>query len=907
MRISQKLVLEFLMGSLCVGAMAFICLSRLQRIAEPLNKEIPQTIQDVNEKSHLDSLAQLMRYYDEVLTQSARNYAFTQDNKWEQRYRNTEPKLDKIIKEALEKGDGRDKELFSNIDTANLALVKMEYESIELVNNGKAQEAVRILQNSEYQDQKNIYGQGLLDYISEQGMEYDYAISTSTKKIESANRHAQDLIRTSTLWILSFVIFILLILVGTNSIIFYSIANPIAKLKTAASEIGQGRLETKVKIDSNDEIGELAAAFNSMAGNLMQITTSNNKLNKEINERKLAEEMLKVSEEKFRTIFNNSNDGIIITDLETKRFHDANKSLCQMLGYSLEEFKMLGVTNIHPKEHLPYVMEQIEKQSKDSLAPAIDLPMRRKDGSIFYASVLGTKMNLVEKDYMVAIFRDITERKRAEEAILRATNEWENTFDSINDVITIHDLDFNILHANKAALTTFGLNSQEIIGKKCYQIYHHKEYPPDYCPGCQILKTGVPVKGEFYEPALNCYLELQACPRLDENNNIEGLVHIAKNITERKHTEQKNRELAVIVEFSNDAIIGKDLNGIITSWNKAAEIIYGYTEAEVIGKSISVLTTKERQDEALQLLEKIKNGEYVEHFETVRLTKYGKRIDVSLTISPIKNTKGEVIGASTIARDISERKRGEEQREKILKELEKVNRELNDFAYVISHDLKAPLRGISTLTDWITNDYADKLDDDGKEHLKLLSSRVSRMHNLIEGVLQYSKVGRVRETRVTVNLNEIVSEVIDMICPPENITISIETELPVIRCERTRILQVFQNLLSNAVKYIDKPQGLIIIDCIEEDDYWQFSVSDNGPGIEEKYFNKIFQIFQTLSSGENFESTGVGLTIAKKIVEMYGGRIWVESVPGEGTTFLFTLSKHEAEVNNAQYQTNNAN
>jgi len=254
--------------------------------------------------------------------------------------------------------------------------------------------------------------------------------------------------------------------------------------------------------------------------------------------------------------------------------------------------------------------------------------------------------------------------------------------------------------------------------------------------------------------------------------------------------------------------------------------------------------------------------------------------------------------------EIAEREKSEMKQAELLNTIAKTNEELKDFAYIISHDLKAPLRGISTLAEWITNDYADKFDDDGKEQMKLLSSRVSRMHNLIEGVLQYSRVGRVNEERVQINLNELVPEVIDMVSPPENISITIENELPVITCEQTRIMQVFQNLISNAIKYMDKPDGWVKIGCVEEDDHWIFSVSDNGPGIEDKYFEKIFQIFQTLSSRDEFESTGVGLTVTKKIVELYGGRIWVESTLGQGSTFFFSLLKKESEVYDAKYETN---
>jgi light-regulated signal transduction histidine kinase (bacteriophytochrome) len=246
--------------------------------------------------------------------------------------------------------------------------------------------------------------------------------------------------------------------------------------------------------------------------------------------------------------------------------------------------------------------------------------------------------------------------------------------------------------------------------------------------------------------------------------------------------------------------------------------------------------------------------------------------------------------------------RAEQRQAQLLEDLEKVNRELKDFAYIVSHDLKAPLRGIATLAEWIATDYADKLDEQGREQISLLTGRVVRMRNLIDGILQYSRIGRVKEKKDVVNLNDLVSEVVDMVAPPENISITIENELPTIECEQTRITQVFQNLISNAVKYMDKPQGQVKIGCIEEDDRWKFSVSDNGPGIEEKHFERIFQLFQTLSPQDKSESTGIGLTVAKKIAELCGGKIWVRSKVGEGSTFFFTLPKQEMGVKNAELQ-----
>lgn len=241
--------------------------------------------------------------------------------------------------------------------------------------------------------------------------------------------------------------------------------------------------------------------------------------------------------------------------------------------------------------------------------------------------------------------------------------------------------------------------------------------------------------------------------------------------------------------------------------------------------------------------------------------------------------------------EISERERAEERQIELNRELETINKELNDFAYIVSHDLKEPLRAISSLSSWIATDYAGKLDEPGKEQIDLLLKRVERMYDLIEGILQYSRAGRIREEKVEVNLNDLVREVLEMLPGKKNIGVIIENALPTIEFEKTRVEQVFQNLLSNAVKFMDKPTGEIRIACVDDNGYYRFSVKDSGPGIEERYFERIFQMFQTLSPRDELESTGIGLALVKKIVEMYGGRVWVESRVGYGSTFHFTLPK----------------
>jgi light-regulated signal transduction histidine kinase (bacteriophytochrome) len=237
------------------------------------------------------------------------------------------------------------------------------------------------------------------------------------------------------------------------------------------------------------------------------------------------------------------------------------------------------------------------------------------------------------------------------------------------------------------------------------------------------------------------------------------------------------------------------------------------------------------------------------------------------------------------------RKEAELRQAALMEELAAANQELERFAYVVSHDLKAPLRGVTTIVEWLFEDYTDKLDDEGKEQMRLLVSRVQRMQKLIDGILNYSRAGRVREDLIETDLNTMLDAIVDLVSPPGHITMAVEKPFPTLACEQTRLSQVFQNLLSNAIKYMNKPQGRITVTCAEQADHWRFGVADNGQGIDRKDFERIFEIFVTLKSKDVCDSTGVGLAVVKKIVESWGGRIWVESEKGQGSTFFFTLPK----------------
>jgi signal transduction histidine kinase/ligand-binding sensor domain-containing protein len=229
--------------------------------------------------------------------------------------------------------------------------------------------------------------------------------------------------------------------------------------------------------------------------------------------------------------------------------------------------------------------------------------------------------------------------------------------------------------------------------------------------------------------------------------------------------------------------------------------------------------------------------------------------------------------------------------EETARALENSNKELKQFAHIISHDLKVPLRGVNQLAEWTLDDYSEALDKKGKKNLELLKKRTKFMNDMIQALLEYSKIGRDKSKIEDIDFNKLLEETIVSLSPPENIKIIIENKLPKYKGDKTLSSKIFENLLSNAIKYADKNEVIIKINCVEEDNKWKFSVSDNGAGIEKKYFDKIFQIFETLDHTKTYESIGIGLTMAKKIVETEGGKIWVESEKGSGATFYFTLPK----------------
>lgn len=244
-----------------------------------------------------------------------------------------------------------------------------------------------------------------------------------------------------------------------------------------------------------------------------------------------------------------------------------------------------------------------------------------------------------------------------------------------------------------------------------------------------------------------------------------------------------------------------------------------------------------------------------------------------------------------------ENRKMSERQSALLKKLEAANRDLRDFAHVISHDLKAPLRSIRSLVDWLAADYAEKFDDAGKEKMRLLSERAAQMHGMIDGILKYSQIGCGYNPRENVALEPLIRDVIAGLGPSADIRFDLHGPFPIIAAERICLYQVFQNLISNAINFLDKPMGRIGIHCRDAGIQWEFEVEDNGPGIEARNLERIFGLFQTAVPQVNPKTqSGIGLAIVRKLVESHGGKVWVHSNPGKGSCFHFSLPKEIIQI-----------
>jgi PAS domain S-box-containing protein len=504
-----------------------------------------------------------------------------------------------------------------------------------------------------------------------------------------------------------------------------------------------------------------------------------------------------------------------------------------------------------------------------------------------------------------------TEQAGARSEVIRASElSYRRLFEAARDGIMILDVETGRINdVNPFLVELLGFSRSEMIGKTVGELSPFKDIESNKVMLDRLQKDGY-VRHEHLplERRDGRHIAVEFVSNVYQTGDRNVIQCNIRDITERKRAEKTASRLAAIIESSDDAIIGEDLDGNIQSWNAGAEKIFGYSAAEMAGGPITPLLPAERLEEEHSILEKIKRGESVPHLETVRVRKDGSRVEVSITVSPIKDSAGKVVGASKVARDITERRQAAEALRRINTELEQhiaertaqlqaANGELEAFSYSVSHDLRAPLRHVMGYVDLLRNEAGASLSGKGLAHLRTISEAAKRMGELIDDLLAFSRAGRVGLQKRDINLDELVREMLREFqadTKERNIVWQIHP-LPAVWADHNLLRQALANLISNAVKFTTaRAQAEIEIGCgPDTNGETVIFIRDNGAGFDPRYAHKLFGVFQRLHSAVEFEGTGIGLANVQRIIGRHGGRAWAEGVVDGGATFYFSIPKRK--------------
>ena len=478
--------------------------------------------------------------------------------------------------------------------------------------------------------------------------------------------------------------------------------------------------------------------------------------------------------------------------------------------------------------------------------------------------------------------------------------------DSSDDSIVSITLQGIVTSWNRGAEQMFGYSAAEAIGQNISLIIPPELYPDEEDVLARIRRDE---KVEHYEVIRQTHdgrkldVSLAVSAIKDSQGRIIGASTVARDITSRRRAYEERERLAAIIDSSDDAIVSKTLEGIITSWNRGAEQMFGYNAAEAIGRHITLIIPPELHPEEHDVLAHLRRGEKIDHYETVRQTKDGRKLNISLTVSPIKDAQGRIIGASKVARDVTLRKRADEERERIRareeaarRTAEEANRLKDDFLATVSHELRNPLNSI---VGWAGLLRSGKLDEKTvRRAVDAILRGAQAQDQIISDLLDVARIvnGRLRLDIRPVQLVEVLESAIDTVRPAaEAKQIRLQTLLDPaaspLAGDPDRLRQVFWNLLSNAVKFTSK-SGRIQILSQRINSHIEIIVSDTGIGIEPQLLPYVFDRFRQADSGSNRQSSGLGLGLAivRNLVELHGGTVGAESKgPGQGATFIVRL------------------
>jgi PAS domain S-box-containing protein len=475
----------------------------------------------------------------------------------------------------------------------------------------------------------------------------------------------------------------------------------------------------------------------------------------------------------------------------------------------------------------------------------------------------------------------------------QAHSWFELIVEGVPGAILLADAHRIISLVNRNAEQLFGYSRSELIGQPLELLVpqrfraRHPDFVAQFFAEPQVRPMGA---GRDLFGLRRDGVEVPIEIGLNPISTPSGVFTLASiiDITERKRAEEMQQQMAALVEFADDAILAKNLDGVIHSWNPAAERLLGYRAEEIIGQPVTRLLPADRQDEEMRILARIGSGERVADFETLRRCKDGSLVPVSLTISPIrKRAGGSIVGASTIMRDITERRRNEEHLRHSNEQLAQINKELDEFVYTASHDLRSPLTGVSRVAQWILEDDRS-LTAQSRERLGLIQGRIGRMYRLLDDVREYARAGRFAEpSGPELSAAALLAEITATLHVPAGFAVRAAAGLEQVRINRVPLEQVLHNLIANAIRHHDRAAGMVTVSAEARAAGFRFSVIDDGPGIPEQYREAVFEMFRTLKPRDQVEGSGMGLAMVRKIVGRLGGQCGVQAADGGGAHFWF--------------------
>lgn len=481
-----------------------------------------------------------------------------------------------------------------------------------------------------------------------------------------------------------------------------------------------------------------------------------------------------------------------------------------------------------------------------------------------------------------------------EASLTKTDSQLQGVFENIVDAYIIIDIFGNILKVNDAAVELFGFSDTK-ESLNLIKIVDPSEYEK-VKKAFQLLVS----EGSITNFKVKIITQQDEVKLIQVNASViydNGVAVAAQGIARDITLEDKYRKSIVtekekyynIISNMNLGLIELDINDKILMVNQSTVNMTGYSRDELIGvKGKDFLPIEEDRGKIEAKVKARKKGK-TDSYEIRVRNKEGEVRYWLISGAPNYDINGKLSGSIGINLDITDIKNLEHQKEKLLKELEKNNDELQEYAHIVSHDLKSPLRSIYALVSWLKEDNIGKFDEVSLQNIAHIEATLEKMEQLITDILNYSSIGVAPNEKEKFSSDILIKDLIKMLYVPEHVSIQVNTNLPEIRGYKTKIQQLFQNLISNAVKFIDKGKGLVEIDVVDLNTYYKFSIKDNGMGIDKKYHDKIFKIFHSLNKSKH--STGIGLSIVKKIIDLHEGNIWLESEPNVGTTFFFTIKK----------------